>query len=403
MSNKKPTMSYDAEQFKFSVDSLADYAQKREQKSYNQKFVKYGKDNLYPNFITSLLERSPIHKSIIDRKIQLTIGSSIEITGLSDKFMEFNPNFIESIKKSIIDYLILGYFAVKCTPNRAGSILSSLSHLDASYVRMGVKDEDDTIEKYFVSPNWANKTRPLIEEFNKFDPNNLSEETLFVYSSYLPTGTYYPLPSYAAAINDIITDGEISKFHLANLDNGFHPSVHIKVNKVFEDPELRVIEAQNLYENFKGSLRAGEAFITFNNPDEKGVEINPLDSNSSDEKFLSLYDKTIQSILSAHSVTSPLLFGIKTTGQLGGGNELVEAQELFMNSVVIPTRNIFSTVFQDLLTFAGETDVNIEFKDLTIVSNKFTEATLSKILTINEMRRLAGYDDLPSGNVLINQ
>ena len=396
--------SYSQKSFAFSAEDLADYTQVREKVSPGGKYVRYGKDNQWPQFVSSLLDRSPIHKAIIDRKIQLVLGSSFEVQNLSEAFATNDPNLEEVIRRCTIDYIVYGYFSFLVHPNKAGDIVASIKHIDASTVRSGVRNEEGNVTKWYVSDDWTSKTRPSIKEYNVFDSTVRSKEvTIFVYNSYIPANKYYSVPSYNAAINDIVVDGEISKFHLANIDNGFHPSMHIKVNKDIQDPAIRDEEAENIYANYKGSLRAGEAFITFNAPEEKGIEVNPIGSNDNDAKFLPLFDKTVQSILSAHSVTSPLLFGIKTTGQLGGGTELIEAQELFSNSFVQPTRNLISDIFLGMLNFAGQDKVDIVFEDIPIISNKFSEATLSKILTINEMRKLAGYDEIPTGNQLLNQ
>ena len=41
----------------------------------------------------------------------------------------------------------------------------------------------------------------------------------------------------------------------------------------------------------------------------------------------------------SHRVTSPMLFGIKTEGQLGGRSELIEAYEAFQTSYIEPRQN----------------------------------------------------------------
>ena len=45
---------------------------------------------------------------------------------------------------------------------------------------------------------------------------------------------------------------------------------------------------------------------------------------------------SIQQILTAHRITSPMLLGIKTEGQLGGRSELIDARILFEHNVIEP-------------------------------------------------------------------
>ena len=55
-----------------------------------------------------------------------------------------------------------------------------------------------------------------------------------------------------------------------------------------------------------------------------------------DGYYTTINDMSIQQILTAHRITSPMLLGIKTEGQLGGRAELIDARVLFEHNVIEP-------------------------------------------------------------------
>ena len=59
-----------------------------------------------------------------------------------------------------------------------------------------------------------------------------------------------------------------------------------------------------------------------------------LSGNDLDKRYLMLEENVRDTILRAHSVTSPMLFGIKTEGQLGGATELEISFNIFIETYV---------------------------------------------------------------------
>jgi hypothetical protein len=56
-----------------------------------------------------------------------------------------------------------------------------------------------------------------------------------------------------------------------------------------------------------------------------------------------------QKILTAHRITSPMILGIKTAGQLGGREEIIDAYLLLVNTVIRPYQQEILSVFEELL------------------------------------------------------
>jgi len=363
------------------------YIDHYEVRDYGMRFMKFGSDNLMPQFIASLIERSPIHGGIIDTKIKLISGNKLTISNIKQGFKDFNNDLEETIKKCIVDLVIFDTFYLHIIPNRVGSI-AQVEHIDYTKVRFGLKNEFNKITEVYVSNDWEN-TRLKENKLKCFKIYNDSkvEDSIYMFRTYRPGKKYYTLPSYIGAIDAILTDYEISKLHLNQLLNGLFPSFQIEYPSKPESLEERLQIAKNIEMDFRGALNAGKPFVTFKSQGQEGIKVTPINSNDSSEKFLSLAEKSVQDILSAHGVTSPLLFGIRVAGQLGGRDELIDAQELFHNRYVLPTQAIIKDVFRKLI------GVDIKIEQTNLLSTKLSESALLQILTNEELRKIAGMEE----------
>lgn len=361
-----------------------------------RKFVKYGIENNIPQFIASLISRSSIHGAIIDRKIKLVQGKKITLENLSELFLKNNPKIIKELKKCITDFVIFDTFALKIIPSING--IGKIEHIDVSKVRFSERDEEDKITKVFISNNWEN-TRVRdnkIVEYPIYEPG-IKEESIYVYEKYEPNKRYYSLPSYAGAIDSILTDEQIAKLHLNQMLNGLYPSTMIKVNKTFSSIEEKIKYVRDIERNYKGALSAGEAMIIFTEGNSDDFSIEPIQSNDSGEKFLSLSEKVIQDILSAHNVSSPTLFGIRVPGSLGSSQELADASELFFTNYVYPKQNEFIESIEELLT---QFNCKVIIEQEQLYKNKISENTLIQILDQDELRQIAGYEPKNNNNLI---
>lgn len=380
--------------FSFDIDEpKPNYIANYEVKDYSSKFMKFGQDNLLPQFIAQLKEKSPIHGGIIDTKIKLVTGNKINIEGVSNEFKKWNGTLVKEIEKCIKDLVVSDFFALHIIPNRVGGI-AKIEHIDWTKVRLGLKNDLNEVTEILVSNDWENTRQKenRIKVYKAFNPNKI-EDSIYIFDAYFPGKKYYTLPSYIGALNSILTDAEISKLHLNHLLNGLFPSHHIEYPNKPKSIEERLNFARGIANEFRGATRTGKQFISFKEKGEDGVKITPINSNDTADKFLSLAEKSIQDILSAHGVTSPLLFGIRVAGQLGGREELIDAQELFHNRYVLPTQKIIIDEFKTLL------GIDITFEQTSLLSNKLSEQTLQLILSEDELRKIAGYEPKEEINI----
>jgi DNA-binding Lrp family transcriptional regulator len=310
----------------------------------NKDYIKYGEKNDYPDYLTYLFNKSSKNNAIITGKADYIFGGGFENGNFIVNQLEESLNDVAA--KCILDVEIFGGFYLEVIYNYKGQICE-VYHVDYSCLRKGKE------KGYYYKENWnlLNKEQErYIEEFNHV---NRTGSQIYAYYEYRPNVRYYPLPMYIGCNNYIETDIEISKYYLSCIRNGMMPS---KMIQFFTgeptDDKKREIEAR-LEKKFSGSENAGKFFMVFNgNANNKAVQIDDLSASDLDKHMDGLNKLCGQEIFSGHKIVSPMLFGIKTEGQLGGVTELKTSYEAFVNTYAKPKANKISKEITFVLGFS---------------------------------------------------
>ena len=363
----------------------------------DDKIVFYGADNLYPNFLLKLFTSCPLHSGIIETKTDEIVGNGLIIKGTGDVFNK-QINAIDGVeeftKKVIIDYLIFGYYAVEVIYNLLGKPIEFI-HIPAQNVRA-----NRSRTMFQVCDDWYANSRNVLS-YDRWvkGKNEDGKSKIFFYSNYSPSlQNVYPSPDYSAAIKSLETDMAIREFHLNNITNGFSVASLITFYGAGLPPEQKRDFEKKIGSAYSGANGA-KYIIDFQKPDGKPAEVKNISANDWDKAYEIVRKSVEQDVLSVHKVTSPLLFGIKTEGQLGGNSELETAYNIFKHRFVFKKRKEIEAGLNKLFSDAGFP--TIEFKDFSLLGNTLSEATKEKVYTINELRKIENLEPLIDGDKLI--
>lgn len=307
-------------------------------------YILYGEKNIYPEYLTYLFNKSAKHNAILTGKANYIFGEGFEngdvvINRLGDTINDI-------AKKVILDVEIYGGFRLEIIWNQ-GRQISEIYHVDYTTIRVG-KDGG-----FYYKESWE-KSYPQIEEefIPAFNPGNPVGNQIYSYTEYRPMTRFYPLPSYIGCNNYIETDIEISKYYLSSIRNGMMPSKLVQFYQGEPKEEQKRELEQRFKSKFAGAENAGKFILVFNNSKDKTVDITDLSASEIDKMFVELNKTCQQEIFSGHLVTSPMLFGIKTEGQLGGNTELYTAYSIFQNTYAKPKASAVSKEFTYLFGFS---------------------------------------------------
>lgn len=327
----------------------------------DSKFIKNGGDNLFPQHIIELYNRSSINGACINAIVEGIIGGGL--TANEEMYLQRANSHGESwndiFAKCAMDFKLHGSWALEIIYSNDRTRLEAY-HIDFSFVRAEEKDHRGHIPGYFISSKWDSKARFTnsvyedkdIEYLPTYNTEKALEEPrqIYVHRDYRPGQEYYPLPDYVAALRIIELDTSIDDFHTNNIKNGLAPSLSITTFTNGSDDQLRDIENQ-LNANYGGTDNAG-SLIYMDVPDkEVAPVITPIPQNGADGYYTTINDLVMQKILTAHRITSPMLLGIKTEGQLGGRTELLDAHLLFLNLVIEPFQQEMIKCFEGIMSF----------------------------------------------------
>jgi hypothetical protein len=294
-------------------------------KEYKAKdLYKYGEDNNYPQYLLNLYNKSAKHSAIINGKVNYIIGNGFE--GPDQNWIKrvnsSNESLNHVMERASVDMEIFGGFCLQIIPNKLEGY--NVHHVEFKCVRKALDGS------FWYKKDWTNeKEKPV--RFKAYY-KGATEPTFLYYKEYRPNTDIYPLPGYLGTANYIETDIEISKFHLSSIKNGMMPSKMIQFfNGVPTDEAKQTIE-KRLQKKYSGSENAGQFFLVFNKTRDEEVKIDDLSGSELDKLFQELNKTVQQEIFSGHQVTSPMLFGVKESGQLGGRDEIMNAYEIFKNT-----------------------------------------------------------------------
>tara|TARA_R100000951_G_scaffold94548_2_gene83331 strand:+ start:1794 stop:2966 length:1173 start_codon:yes stop_codon:yes gene_type:complete len=318
-------------------------------------YMSFGSDNLFPQLLIDLYDNSAMHHTCVDAIKEGILGEGLETIG--DEYINTAGESIDEILEKItLDYALYQGYSINVIWNKEGTGIAEIYHLPFANVRSGKRDEEDKVNEYMYSSNWANLRKYPFETYKCFDPtDNKGENASQVYYcfNYTPGNEVYPLPGYVGALNDINLDHRISVFHNSNISQNLMPSMVIKMNNGIPTPEAQREIYREIQNTFGSESNAGKFFLTFSDGAERAMDVQTIDA-SNDDYYITLEQRISSRILTSHRITSPLLLGIKdASGFSNNADEIAVAYAHFEGTVIEPKRKKILSSFGYILKLAG--------------------------------------------------
>ena len=375
-------------------------------------WVSYGDGeykNMYPQFLIDIYNSSATHSAIVNASSAMIAGGEILIEedgGNLSAFVQLKK-FLASVNRNgetahelvtklAFDLKLFGAYAINIIWSKDKSKIAEMHHIPVEQVRVGRKNESGLVDEYYVSSDWGNyrkkeHTPRRVAAYNKLDR---SEPSQIIYCGiYSPGMEAYFTPDYLSSTNWILTDHLTSEFHLSNITNGFSPSFWINFNNGIPTQEERHKIEHQIKEKFNGAGNAGKFVLTFSDDANSAPQLQPISLSDADKQYTVLNELCIQNIMIGHRVTSPMLLGVKTEGQLGGRNELMTAYELYSNTVINPMKDIALKGLKMVLD-CNNINLPISLSEISPLSSMFDADVLTDVLTQDEIREQLGYKPL---------
>jgi hypothetical protein len=364
----------------------------KENKAKN--YITYGTDNKYPQMLIDLYNSSPKHGALVSQKAQYIAGDKTEViannteqlTIANDKLASINAyeSFDDVKAKIAADLELFDGFALEIIWNKAKTSIAEIYHLPFQNVRISLDGH------YWYADDWSDRKLDPIYYYC-WNPITRENKQLYYFKMYKAGQGEYPTAPYQSALKYIEIDTEIANFHLNSIKSGFSAQTLLQLFKGVPTPEEMRQTIKRFKENFSGTDNAGSIIIQFNDPNETPSVVNNLAPSDFDKQFDLLNQTVQQEILMAHRVTSPMLFGIKTEGQLGGRSELIESYEAFQTAYIEPRQNQMDRALTSIFKFI--TPVTLKTKNKPPIGLDYIQLFEKGIISQAEARRELGMSD----------
>lgn len=307
-------------------------------------WIQYGEKNVYPDYLLDLYYSSPYHQAVVEGKAFYVAGKGFSNNIQANRYQKIN----ELLQEASIPFELYDGVAFEIIYSLGGG--REVYHIDFNKIR-----SNDDGSEYYYSDNWKTDRQSLedtgFKTYKPFDPANKTGVQLLYYFIRKPRKSgeinCYPVPNYIAAIPSIEVDSEICKYDRKVVKTGFTAGTMINFSNGIPTEEEQEDIEKKLKKKFTGNEDDSDSIIlNFSDGKDHGAEIIQINGNDLDKRFIETEKRCQQKIFTVHKVTSPMLFGIKTEGQLGGRTELIEAYELFSNTYINDRQQKLEMIFQ---------------------------------------------------------
>jgi len=334
-----------------------------EERKIKDSWITWGLDNLFPDRLLQLMNKSSKHNAILKTKAAMIGGNGFKKDGLSLTTLQFLKNVYnkydldEILARVSYDLEIYGSFCLNIVWSKDRKSIAQINYMDPRKVRIATYREEFECDHYWVSDDWSSirKNTPVLYPGFSIKDRSKASQILYV-KEYRPGCEWYGIPEYISAANWIELEWEIAMFHLSSIRQGFHPSMVINfANAVPSEEEMDSV-IRRLRDEYEGASRGGKVIFTFSDSKDTAPVITPIDLNNSDERFIELNKNVTEGIFVGHRATNPNLFGVRISGELGNKNDLIESLQVFQAQYVDSKQQLLEQTFNRLSKINGITD-----------------------------------------------
>jgi len=334
-----------------------------EERKIKDSWITWGLDNLFPDRLLQLMNKSSKHNAILKTKAAMIGGNGFKKDGLSLTTLQFLKNVYnkydldEILARVSYDLEIYGSFCLNIVWSKDRKSIAQINYMDPRKVRIATYREEFECDHYWVSDDWSSirKNTPVLYPGFSIKDRSKASQILYV-KEYRPGCEWYGIPEYISAANWIELEWEIAMFHLSSIRQGFHPSMVINfANAVPSEEEMDSV-IRRLRDEYEGASRGGKVIFTFSDSKDTAPVITPIDLNNSDERFIELNKNVTEGIFVGHRATNPNLFGVRVSGELGNKNDLIESMQVFQAQYVDSKQQLLEQTFNRLSKINGITD-----------------------------------------------
>ncbi len=363
----------------FHILNLSAYQTPQVEENPNEEWIAFGDTNSFYTEIIDAFLNSPTTGSIIQGITNQIYGKGLNAHNASkkpDEFAQMKSLFKKKcLQKIAMDLKLLGEAAFQITYKKKR--IESVMHFNRETLRAEKCDDKGKINAYYYHPKWESykdfEELTRIPVFGSGAPNEI-----YIIRKSIPSMHYYSPPDWSNALNYSKLECEISEYLVNEVQNSFSGTKLVSFSN-----GVPTVEKQHMIKNEIMSKLTGangeKTIISFSDSPETKTTIEDVSVSNAADVYQYIAEECSRKLLLANRITSPLLVGIRDTGNSLGSNaeEIENAHNLFENVVIKPYQELILNAIDDILAVNGIA-LDLFFETLTPIEFVNTEEIVSK-------------------------
>jgi len=342
-------------------------------------FVAFGTNNGFYDELIDVYLNSPTSHSSITGIVNQIVGKGIHAHNASMKPNEF-ANFKslvkqKDLKKIALDYKLLGEASIQVSYLQKKVV--KVSHFNRETLRAEKCDDKGSINAYYYHPKWSEyQDGDKLTRIPVFGSGSKNE--IYIIRRHIPSMHYYSVPDYIGSLNYGRLECSISEFLCNEVENSFSGSKLVSMaNGTPSVEKMRQIKAE-ITDKLTG-VHGEKVIVSFSDSVENRTTIEDISAPNSADVYQYIAEECSRKLMIGHRITSPLLVGIRDSGNSLGSNseEIQNAHNLFENLVIRPYQDDIIEAIDDILAINGIA-LDLYVKTLTPIEFTNTENAVTK-------------------------
>jgi hypothetical protein len=348
------------------VLSLASYVAPELTESKDGDYVQYGDKNSYYKFLIDRYTNSATNNAVINGVSRLIYGKGLTALDAASKPNDY-ASFItmfksEDVRKLVVDLKMLGQCAMQVLYSKDHKKVISVQHISVHLICPEKCNKEGKIANYYYSDNWDNVKEYAPIKVPAFNTSTSDTEILFV-KPYSVGMKYFSGVDYQGGLPYATLEEEIAQYLITETQNSFSGTKIVNVNGGRYTDEQQDDISNKIKSSLTGS-KGQKVIVAFNENQELATTVVDIPLNDAPKHYEYLSTESRDKILTAHNITSPLMFGIITgTGFSSNADELATSMTAFDNTIVRSFQDLLIDAFDSILAFNNIT-LKLHFKTL---------------------------------------
>tara|TARA_R110000824_G_scaffold81644_1_gene205157 strand:+ start:385 stop:2202 length:1818 start_codon:yes stop_codon:yes gene_type:complete len=385
------------EKFKNLFIELATYTTPKIVERANKRWVEYGENNDYFQYLTDRYYGSTTNNAIINGVVEMIYGEGLKATDADKKPLEWvealrllgNDKGEGLLRKVALDYKLYGQFALNVIWSNDRTKIAEIKHIPVQTIRSGVADAEGEVTEFWYSADWQDtrkgKYRPISYPAFSMEDRTIPSQIAY-FKPYRANAFYYSPVDYQGALQWANIEEEVANYHVNNIQQGFSPTMMVNFNNGQPAEEERRIIHRDIKEKLTGTTNAGKFLLSFNDDSSTATTIEALPLSDADKQYEFISTESTRKIMVGHRLTSGKLVGIKEDSGLGNNAEEIKtASQFFDNTVIRPYQHFIIQSLNSLLAVNG-ISLDLYFKTLQPIEFTDTET----IIDVDEIEKETG-------------